>query len=159
MIRLPHISNFTDFEPLEAVAGVTVHFLESPQALDRFRAVILPGSKNTRLDLDWLHSSGWTRAIRAFSRNGGHVLGICGGYQMLGGAVHDPEGHEGAPGSTPGPALLPVETVLQAPKTTTLDALRCGRARRAEGYEIHMGQTTRTGGRPRFEVLERNGRR
>ena len=156
VIRLPHISNFTDFEPLDAVAGVTVHFLESPQALDPFRAVILPGSKNTRFDLEWLHSSGWTRAIRAFSRNGGHVLGICGGYQMLGSAVHDPEGHEGAPGSTPGLALLPVETVLRAPKTTTRTRF-VWQGAAGEGYEIHMGQTARTGGRPLFEVVARNG--
>jgi adenosylcobyric acid synthase len=156
VIRLPHISNFTDFEPLDAVAGVTVHFLESLQALDPFRAVILPGSKNTRFDLEWLHSSGWTRAIRAFSRNGGHVLGICGGYQMLGSAVHDPEGHEGAPGSTPGLALLPVETVLRAPKTTTRTRF-VWQGATGEGYEIHMGQTARTGGRPLFEVVARNG--
>ncbi len=156
VIRLPHISNFTDFEPLDAVAGVHVHFLERPQSLDPFRAVILPGSKNTRFDLEWLHSCGWTRLIRAFSRNGGHVLGICGGYQMLGSSVHDPEGHEGAPGATPGLDLLPVETILRAPKTTTLTRF-VWQGAAGEGYEIHMGQTTRIGGRPLFDVVARNG--
>jgi adenosylcobyric acid synthase len=156
VIRLPHISNFTDFAPLDALAGVHVHFLENPQALDPFRAVILPGSKNTRFDLDWLHSSGWSRAIRVFSGNGGHVLGICGGYQMLGRTVHDPEGHEGAPGSTPGLGLLPVETVLKAPKTTTRTRF-VWQGAAGEGYEIHMGQTARTGGSPLFEVVARNG--
>ena len=156
VIRLPHISNFTDFEPLSAVQGLEVHFLEQAQDLSGFRAVILPGSKNTRFDLDWLKTSGWAQAIRQYHGNGGHVLGICGGYQMLGHWVHDPEGHEGRPGSTAGLALLPVETVLRAPKTTTLTRFAWQDAE-GSGYEIHMGQTERRGGRPLLHVRERNG--
>jgi adenosylcobyric acid synthase len=156
VVRLPHISNFTDFEPLSAVPGIEVHFLEQAQDLSGFRAVILPGSKNTRFDLDWLKTSGWAQDIRQYHGSGGHVLGICGGYQMLGHAVHDPEGHEGRPGSTAGLALLPVETVLRAPKTTTLTRFVWQDAE-GSGYEIHMGQTSRKGGRPLFRVLERNG--
>ncbi len=157
VVRLPHISNFTDFQPLSAIEGLHVHFLERPQRLKGFRAVILPGSKNTRHDLDWLQASGWAQALRDYHRNAGHLLGICGGYQMLGRWVHDPEGHEGPAGSSPGLGLLPVETVLRAPKTTTRTGFSWGRAR-GSGYEIHMGQTTRDGGTPWFRVLERNGR-
>jgi adenosylcobyric acid synthase len=156
VIRLPHISNFTDFEPLSAVQGIEVHFLEQAQDLSGFRAVILPGSKNTRFDLEWLKTSGWAQAVRQYHGRGGHVLGICGGYQMLGDWVHDPEGHEGRPGSTAGLALLPVETVLRAPKTTTLTRFAWQDAE-GSGYEIHMGQTDRRGGLPLFRVRERNG--
>jgi adenosylcobyric acid synthase len=157
VVRLPHISNFTDFEPLSAVEGLRIHFLEKPQPLRGFRAAILPGSKNTRHDLDWLHASGWARALLDFHCRDGRLLGICGGYQMLGRWVHDPEGHEGAPGSSAGLGLLPVETVLRAPKTTTRTGFGWGEGRGA-GYEIHMGRTVRHGGMPWFKVLERNGR-
>ncbi|MCU0593526.1 MAG: cobyric acid synthase, partial [Desulfobacterales bacterium] len=157
VVRLPHISNFTDFEPLSAVEGLQVHFLEKPQSLQGFRAAILPGSKNTRHDLDWLQASGWALSLLDFHRRDGRLLGICGGYQMLGRWVHDPEGHEGAPGSSAGLGLLPVETVLRAPKTTTRTRFSWGEVRGA-GYEIHMGQTVRHGGMPWFKVLERNGR-
>ena len=157
VVRLPHISNFTDFDPLSAIEGLQVHFLERPQPLQGFRAVILPGSKNTRHDLDWLRASGWAAALREYHRSAGRLLGICGGYQMLGRWVHDPQGQEGLPGSTAGLGLLPVETVLQAPKTTTRTGFRWGEAR-GSGYEIHMGRTTRRGGSAWLEVLERNGR-
>lgn len=157
VIRLPHISNFTDVEPLQAVPGLAVRFLERPQDLRGFRAVILPGSKNTRHDLEWLMTSGWAEAVRAHHASGGHLLGICGGYQMLGIQVHDPDGHEGGPGSSAGLGLLPVETVLRAPKTTTLTRFAWGEDEGC-GYEIHMGQTTRRAGSPAFRVLARNGR-
>jgi adenosylcobyric acid synthase len=120
VIRLPHISNFNDFDPLSALDGLTVYFLEKTQDLSNFRAVILPGSKNTRFDLNWLHTSGWSKLINAYASQGGHVMGICGGYQIMGHCVHDPDGLEGPPGKTDGLRLLPVETYLKAPKTTTL---------------------------------------
>jgi hypothetical protein len=78
------------------------------------------GIKNTRFDLAWLKTSGWQSRIADYSAGGGHITGICGGYQMMGIRVHDPDGLEGEPGTTDGLDLLPVETVLQAPKTTTL---------------------------------------
>ena len=157
VIRLPHISNFTDFHALGAVKELNLHFIEKPVSLDRFAAVILPGSKNTRSDLNWLHATGWTGAISAYSQGGGHILGVCGGYQMMGRTVRDPDGLEGQPGQTPGLDLLPVETELKAPKTTTLTGFSWeGNA--GHGYEIHMGTTVRMGGRPLFEVRTRNGR-
>ena len=156
VIRIPHISNFTDFDPLGAVEGLDLHFLEAEQPLEGFRAVVLPGSKNTRFDLEWLRTQGWSRRLEAYAAAGGHLLGICGGYQMLGRAVHDPAGLEGRPGSTPGLGLLPVETTLEAPKTTTRTHFRWGAAE-GLGYEIHMGRTERFGGEPFCRILARNG--
>jgi len=156
VIRIPHISNFTDFDPLQAVEGLCVAFLEKVQPLDGYQAIILPGSKNTRADLDWLHATGWTAIIRRFLESGGHVLGVCGGYQMIGMVVHDPDGLEGRPGKTDGLALLPVETVLQAPKTTTLTSFRWDGIE-GRGYEIHMGQTRRMHAEPLVQVVERKG--
>jgi adenosylcobyric acid synthase len=155
VIRIPHISNFTDFDPLISLKGIDVFFVENPCDLTAFSGVILPGSKNTRHDLSWLFEKGWASEITRFAENGGAVLGICGGYQMLGTVLHDPEGHEGHPGSTPGLGLLPVETVMKAPKTTTLSRFSWD-GRQGTGYEIHMGRTSRTGARPLFDVTERN---
>lgn len=157
VIRLPHISNFNDFDPLSIVKGIGLYFVERVQDLSNFRAVILPGSKNTRHDLDWLHASGWDRKIKAYAREGGHLLGICGGYQMMGSRVHDPDGLEGESGSSEGLGLLPVETVLKAPKTTTLTRF-CWQDAFGSGYEIHMGHTEIKNARPWFRVLERNRR-
>jgi adenosylcobyric acid synthase len=155
VIRIPHISNFTDFDPLTAVAGLGVHFVQMPQDLSMFKAVILPGSKNTRFDLEWLKTSGWQSRLDAYHHAGGHITGICGGYQMMGLAVHDPGGLEGTPGTTAGLGLLPVETTLKAPKTTTLSRFAWDGIQ-GTGYEIHMGQTILKGGRPSLEVHERN---
>jgi adenosylcobyric acid synthase len=155
VIRLPHISNFTDFDPLLALDNMEVYFLEKVQDLKAFKAVILPGSKNTRFDLSWIKSQGWSKRLSKYVAAGGHVLGICGGYQLMGTAVHDPDGLEGKPGSTEGLGLLPVETVLKAPKTTTRTKFIWNDLPGA-GYEIHMGQTTREQGGPLFSVIERN---
>ena len=157
VIRLPHISNFTDFDPLLNVEGLHVYFLEQPQDLHDFAAVILPGSKNTRHDLQWINDSGWRGRIKAFARNGGHVLGICGGFQMMGTSVRDPQGTEGRPGETAGLDLLPVATELKAPKTTTLSSFSWN-GLAGTGYEIHMGHTQRHGGGTLFRVSRRNNR-
>ncbi|PIF02959.1 MAG: cobyric acid synthase CobQ [Desulfococcus sp.] len=160
VIRLPHIANFTDLDPLHGVEGLTVHLLSAPRDLSPYAAVILPGSKNTRHDLDWLMESGWGSRLRRYAApdiTGGHVLGVCGGYQMMGRLVHDPDGLEGPPGTTEGLGLLPVETRLRAPKTTTRTVFDWeGIA--GEGYEIHMGQTDQNGGTPLLAVHTRNGK-
>ncbi|MFO7713426.1 cobyric acid synthase [Desulfosarcina sp.] len=158
VIRIPHISNFTDFDPLMALTGLTVHFVETPQDLSAFSSVFLPGSKNTRYDLQWLKSTGWATRLADFRAGGGHITGICGGYQMMGKQVHDPEGLEGQPGTTDGLGLLPVETILKAPKTTTLSHFSWDGIP-GTGYEIHMGQTHLTGGRFLLTVQSRNGNR
>jgi len=155
VIRLPHISNFTDFDPLLALDKLELYFLEKVQPLGAFKAVILPGSKNTRFDLKWILSSGWARALSEYLESGGHVLGVCGGYQMMGKTVHDPTGLEGQPGSSEGLGLLPIETILKAPKTTTLTQFSWN-GRPGAGYEIHMGKTIRAGGIPLFNITKRN---
>ncbi|MBT8350847.1 MAG: cobyric acid synthase, partial [Deltaproteobacteria bacterium] len=91
VLRIPHISNFTDFDPISRLPGVNLHFIEKPQELSLFKAVIIPGSKNTCSDLKWLRKVGWTDKLFSYVNNGGHILGICGGYQMMGEHVHDPE--------------------------------------------------------------------
>jgi adenosylcobyric acid synthase len=155
VIRIPHISNFTDFDALFAINGLQVHFVEKVQSLENFKAVILPGSKNTCFDLKWLSDCGWAERLIDYARSGGHILGICGGYQMMGERVEDPYGLEGACAITPGLSLLPVETVLMAPKVTTLTRFAWDGAIGA-GYEIHMGQTRRLQGSPLFCVSARN---
>ncbi|MCP4714516.1 MAG: cobyric acid synthase, partial [Deltaproteobacteria bacterium] len=157
VIRTPLISNFTDFDPLAEIAGLDLIFIEKVRDLSSFHAVILPGSKNTRHDLAWLQQTGWAAALREYADSGGHILGICGGYQILGRAIHDPEGLEGSAGSTTGLNLLPVETVIESPKTTTRTSFSWNEAQ-GEGYEIHMGKTTGNREVTLFTVQSRNGR-
>ena len=84
VIRIPHISNFTDFAPLSGIEGMNIYFIEKPRELDLFKAVILPGSKNTCFDLNWLKKTGWEDKLVSYANKGGYILGICGGYQMMG---------------------------------------------------------------------------
>ncbi len=156
VVGTPHISNFTDFSALSRIPGVNLVFRKDPTDVSEFKSVILPGSKNTRSDLDWLAATGWRESILRYYRKGGSVFGICGGYQMLGRYVHDPDGLEGSPGKTGGLGLLPIETVLQAPKTTTITSFTWN-GLQGTGYEIHMGSTQRFGGAPLVRVTERNG--
>lgn len=155
VVKLPHISNFNDFDPLAHLEGLQLAYLKKCQPLDGFKAVILPGSKSTCSDLQWLHHTGWADALGRYAADGGNVLGICGGYQMLGRQVHDPDGIEGKAGSTPGLGLLPVETVLKAPKTTTVTAFSW-EGFKGKGYEIHMGQTQLVEGSALLTVESRN---
>ena len=155
VIRLPHISNFTDFDPLSNLQGLDVNFIEKPQEVKNFKAIILPGSKNTRWDLRWLINSGWADIIKKYSHTDGHVLGICGGYQIMGRFVHDPLGLEGTSGTSEGLNLLPIETVLKAPKTTTRTRFSWKNIE-GSGYEIHMGETRRLSGNVLFNIIERN---
>ena len=119
VIRLPHISNFTDFNPLERESAVALHYLARPRRLEGYDIIFLPGSKNVRFDLEWLESTGWKSVIDDYIRNGGRIAGVCGGYQMLGTVIHDPHGVEGAPGTTTALGLLNVETTLQPSKLLT----------------------------------------
>jgi len=155
VLRIPHIANFTDFDPLSRLPEVNLHFIEKPQELSLFKAVIIPGSKNTCSDLKWLKKIGWQDKLFSYVNNGGYILGICGGYQMMGKYVHDPEGLEGKPGSTQGLSLLPVETILKAPKTTTMTKFSWDGIT-GMGYEIHMGQTEIKNGDSMFQVHKRN---
>lgn len=157
VIRLPHISNFTDFDALKAIKELGVYYVEKPQNLSPFAAVIIPGSKSTRFDLNWLKETGWEALLIDYIQKDGHLTGICGGYQMMGELVCDPNGLEGEPGSTKGLGFLSVKTDLVAPKTTSLTRFTWG-GEPGLGYEIHMGRTRRLNGRALLTVQERNGR-
>ena len=147
VIRLPRISNFTDFSPLEQHPLLGVRYVSGPQTLGRPDVVILPGTKSTLDDLVWLRENGLEAAILKLAAAGVPVMGICGGYQMLGRTLSDPEGTEGGvPGAVVrGLGLLPVDTVFCAQKTRTRVEARAlagpFAGARLEGYEIHMGKT------------------
>ncbi len=159
-LRLPHISNFTDFNPLIRHKRVNFHYLSKPRDLHGYDLLILPGSKNTRFDVTWLADSGWLEKIRRFDGEGGRILGVCGGYQMMGLSIDDPEGIEGDAGTTPGLGMLNVRTVLHKEKLTSCTTGRWPELDNApmSGYEIHMGRTTACGdGKPVLSLESRNG--
>ncbi len=163
VVRLPHISNYTDFDPLEQEPGVSLRYLEPQDRLDGMDLLILPGTKNTISDLLYLKGCGLFQLIQAYAGKGGRVVGICGGYQILGQEIRDPLGVEGPPRAEAGLGLLPVVTTMAGAKTTT--QVRARRRKRPDGvqeleaYEIHMGVTEAMGfGRAAFEILSRNGR-
>jgi adenosylcobyric acid synthase len=159
-IYFPHISNFTDLAPFEADPSVELHWLHHPKPLDAYHALVLPGSKNVRGDLAWLLSMGWRDHIEAFRARGGLIMGICGGYQMLGDSIDDPYGVEGQPGVSCGLGLLPVRTVLGREKVLGNCRGRiCGTDIEVAGYEIHMGKSMVVGGEcpPFVELSERDG--
>lgn len=164
VVRLPHISNYTDFDPLEREPGVELRYLTKPEELSGADLVILPGSKNTIADLTYLKERGFAARLAEYARAGGHVLGVCGGYQMLGLEVRDPLGVEGPAGqSAPGLGLLPVITTMAGEKTMTQVEARAltgeARGETLTAYEIHMGVTEPVGeGRPLFALVSVNGR-
>ncbi|MDD4915612.1 MAG: cobyric acid synthase [Methylococcales bacterium] len=139
--HLPSFSNHTDFDPLLLHPGLKVSFAVSPEQTDAADLIILPGSKSVHRDLDYLRQRGWEPYIRRHLRYGGKLLGICGGFQMLGRAIHDPFGVEGAAGgSMAGLGLLDMETSLQAEKILKHSVGRfCRLDSEVAGYEIHMG--------------------
>jgi adenosylcobyric acid synthase len=164
VLRLPHIANFDDFDPLRAEAGVGLRYVASPAALGRPHAVILPGSKSTLADLAWLRTQGFAEPPGRLAAEGTAIVGICGGYQMLGRVVRDPCRVESPDGEAPGLGLLPVETTFETAKATFQARARVlggpgwlgGIAgQEVEGYEIHAGRTV--GGSPWLEITCRNG--
>lgn len=150
VIRLPRLSNFTDFNPLERMEGVTVRYVSNPGELGRPDLIVLPGTKSTMDDLKWMRQNGLEALVLKHAARGGAVVGICGGYQMLGRVLSDPDGVESG-GTMAGMGLLPTETVFLGEKTRTRvsGAFRRGQGLFAgldgvpfHGYEIHMGETT-----------------
>ncbi len=135
VVALPYMANFTDFDALAMEPSVALAFLEDASECAMADALIVPGSKQTLDDLAWLRARGFERALQVHT---GPLIGICGGYQMLGVSIEDPAGVEsgGVSRSTEGLALLPVRTVMREAKTVRLAE---GHSR---GYEIHMGETT-----------------
>ena len=150
VIRLPHISNFTDFIPLEQHELLGVRYVQRARELGAPDLVILPGTKNTMEDLLWLRQSGLEAAVRKLAQAQTPVLGVCGGYQMLGRTLDDPAGTEsGKPLSLAGLGLLPTRTTFDAQKRRTqVRAVALGApfaGARMTGYEIHNGRTTVNG--------------
>jgi adenosylcobyric acid synthase len=151
VVKLPHLSNFDEFAAL-AEPGVDLRYVSQPEELRAPDLVILPGTKSTVPDLLWLHGRGLADRIRWLAQRGTPVLGICGGYQMLGELVTDPEHLESAHTEAAGLSLLPIQTELAGAKRLVRAR---GRARNGlagvwacldglevEGYEIHMGSTS-----------------
>jgi len=149
VVRLPHISNFTDFDPLKQEDGVSLEYLDPAAPFCGHHLIILPGSKNTLADLAQLQEIGVGARLSAFVASGGAVVGICGGFQMLGQRLLDPDRIESEKGEMEGFGLLPAETVM-APEKITLqirtrvstDYFATGLS--LSGYEIHQGRTTAT---------------
>jgi adenosylcobyric acid synthase len=164
VLALPRISNFDDFDPLKAESGVRVRYVSSANEFGNPNAVIIPGTKSTIADLDWLHQRGLAEAVTQFAKIGGAVVGICGGYQMLGEAIADPHHVESKVEHTSGLGLLPVCTEFSKEKATfqaqaRINCQRGWMARLDEstvsGYEIHMGETpSQTAW---LEIINRNG--
>jgi adenosylcobyric acid synthase len=141
----PRASNHTDFDALRMHPQVDCQLLRDTQKFTGTDLIVLPGSKNTRGDLAWLKETGWDKIIQRHLRLGGKVIGICGGYQMLGTAVHDPDGTESAAGTSQGLGHLAIETLLQGEKQLrNVQGQWHGRNGdiTVTGYEIHVGQTT-----------------
>jgi len=142
---LPRISNHTDFDPLRLHPQIEFHYVKKGEPIPPADLIILPGSKNVRSDLQFLEKQGWPEAIKKHLRYGGKVLGICGGYQMLGDQIHDPLGIEGNTGSSSGLGLLSFASTLKPEKqlkqvTGTLTLPNQPEAE-VKGYEIHAGIT------------------
>ncbi|MDB5633939.1 MAG: hypothetical protein JWR49_2794, partial [Tardiphaga sp.] len=140
---LARIANFDDLDPLGMEPGVKLVFVRPGEPIPgNADVVILPGSKSTIGDLAFLRAQGWDIDIKAHVRRGGHVLGLCGGYQMLGQTIADPDGVDGSPGTVDGLGLLDIATVMSADKSTTLiSGTHCATGAAIEGYEIHLGRS------------------
>ncbi len=163
IIHLPRIANFDDFDPLVTEKDVRVRYVTSVERLGRPDAIIIPGTKSTVNDLKWIRSRGLDQAIQAHAAAGGVVVGICGGYQMLGQTILDPNQIESRDEHTAGLGLLPIETTFAGEKatfqavakiTTDIGWLREINGQTISGYEIHMGRTT--GSAPWLKIESRN---
>jgi adenosylcobyric acid synthase len=162
VVRLPRISNYDELDPLEHEPGVVVRFVDRPEELRGADLVVLPGPKSTAADLAWLRASGVAHEVLARPGRGEPVLGICGGFQMLGRALRDPDGVESGEREVEGLGILPVVTTFRPRKTTArvrvrLEAGSLLGAGEARGYEIHMGDVERDGGVPALRVVARSG--
>jgi len=166
VIRIPRIANFDDFEPLAREPGVGVRFIRRPEELDGADLIVLPGSKSTVADLAWLRENAVADAIVGVARAGRPVLGVCGGYQMLGQTLRDPHGVESAAAEVGGLGLLPVVTTFEPAKTTVRVRARVAMGRgvlagarglELSAYEIHAGVTETGSGDHPFTVTWRNG--
>ena len=167
VIRMPHISNFDDLDPLDKEEEVRVRYVDSIENLNHPDLIILPGSKTTVADLDWLKASGLAHRVTELYQRGVFIVGICGGYQMLGTYIHDPDHVESRIPRSQGLGLLPITTTFLPTKEThqIKGNVIADRGLLAgvhnvnfEGYEIHMGRTESDEGSVAFRVRERSSK-
>ncbi|MEW8958468.1 Cobyric acid synthase [Moorella humiferrea] len=164
VIKLPCIANFTDFDALQREQGVNLRYVEDKNDLGNPDLIIIPGSKNTIGDLLWLRQRGLEEAVKGLASRGTPVVGICGGYQMLGLEIADPGHVETDHDGIDGMGLLPVRTIFQPTKATNLVRGRVTgtgpflgplQGLEVKGYEIHMGSSSLAEGRPAFKITRR----
>jgi len=142
-VRLPHSAILNDCQPWWADTGVRTRWISDPRELGAARAIVIPGTKNTIGDMRWMRASGMAEAVQAAARRGVLVVGVCGGYQMLGESLHDAAGVAGDTGDEPGLGLLPIRTEFRAPKIVRQVQSECD-GRRWTTYEIRMGRSEAT---------------
>lgn len=165
VLCLPHISNFTDFVPLAEYPGVNLTYIKKGMTIGEADAVIIPGTKNTLEDLAAVKSQGWHEEIRKLYKEGAVIVGICGGYQMLGKTIRDPNHIEGSIEQSEGLGLLDVHTQIEMEKVTTRISGKVPEGlpglagalggSQVDGYEIHMGKTISDGNYPGFVLIQK----
>ncbi|MCI0896014.1 MAG: cobyric acid synthase [Chloroflexi bacterium] len=165
VVQLPHIANFDDFDPLARENGVSLRFVSAPEEIGSPDLIILPGTKTTIPDLAWMESQGLVKAIRQCHGAGAALIGVCGGYQMLGTNIYDPEMVESQKTEIAGLGLLPMTTVFAGSKEThrirgtvagDVGLLAGAQGLPIQGYEIHMGRTTGDGVTAPFSIEDRS---
>jgi len=156
VIKLPRISNFTDFEPFQLEKDVDLRYITNPEEGEDRDLIIIPGSKNTIEDLLYLKKSGFESFLQNFVRKGGELIGICGGYQMLGRKVYDPYSVESDIKEVDGLSYLPIVTRMERDKRLKQVSFETvdGRFKNMSGYEIHMGVTDIDSGEYLFRIYE-----
>ena len=154
---MPRISNYTDFEALAHEPDVDLQYVEKPEPTEALDMICLPGTKSTIADLDWLRDSGWDQKISTHYRAGGSILGICGGYQMLGRIIADPDHVESSASEVSGLDMLAIETFFAPEKVTASVTAVDASGIEVSGYEIHCGRVINPHHRIPFRVRERNG--
>lgn len=141
VIRLPYMSNFTDFTALDAMENVNIRYVDNPKEISNADIIIIPGSKNTIDDLKFIKENGFKEAIDIENRKGTKIFGICGGYQILGKIVKDPLGVEGEPREEEGLGILDIETTFNSEKYTRQVKGKTSSGIEVSGYEIHNGES------------------
>jgi adenosylcobyric acid synthase len=168
VLQLPHIANFDDFDPISRHPGVELRYVESTAQLGRPDLIIIPGTKTTIPDLAWMNEQGLTQAVKDLHAGGAAVVGICGGYQMLGTKVSDPEHIESSITELDGLGFLNLTTIFEGSKEThrikgrvsettggATGLLAGASGMPVTGYEIHMGRTVGEGFSPPFLIQDR----
>ena len=166
VVQLPHISNFTDFDPLEREESVALRYVKEAGEIGNPDVLIIPGSKNTIEDLHYLKTRGYVQEINRLKRNGSTIVGICGGFQMLGKTIKDYHGVESSQKSIEGLGLLDIETQFEKKKATyqieaeEINLTGKGKSRDLlRGYEIHMGKTKLHTEKILFKIKKRSGKK